>query len=156
MKKLIPIFLLIVLLGCVKEVKKAENTKPLLAKTLNQAVLNYYFNFKEEDAPKYYGFLYYKYINQQSIKNSLTLTDSIKVENLWLVFFKYSINGHDYNQADWFINIKGDYINSGLYISKYNVEENFDKENIDLVKALIDKAEAWEGKSEKRWWKYIN
>lgn len=156
MKKLIPIFVLFLLMGCVNETKKTEVLQPVLAKSLKQAVMNNFFNFKESEVPLLNGFAYYKYINLQNIISSFSITDSIKVENLWLIFYKYSINGHDYNDTQWFINIKGYYFYAGLYISNYNVEEYFDKENIDLVKALITKANAWEDKSEKRWWKYIN
>jgi len=118
--------------------------------------MNYAFYFKESEVPLLTGFSYYKYINLPGIKKSFIMTDSIRVEKFWLVLYKYSINGHDYHSADWLINIKGNYFYAGVYISNYNVEENFEKENIDLAKALINKAEAWENKSEKRWWKYID
>ena len=138
------------------KIAKTESKKPELATSLKQAVLNRYFTFNEDDIAKLSGFDYYKYINLQNVIGSLSLTDSIKIENLWLIMFKYSINGHDYNQAEWFITIKGNYFYAGVWVSKYNVEEIFDRENIDLVKALIDKADAWEAKSEKRWWKYVD
>jgi hypothetical protein len=156
MIKLIPFCYLFLLINCTNEIKKTESVQLQLAKTLKQAVMNYNFDLKENDAPHLSGFEYYKFINRQAIKNSFSLTDSIKVENFWLLFYKFSINGHDYFQADWYINIKGAYFYAGLYISEYNVEELFDKEDIDLAKALIKKADTWENKSEKRWWKFID
>lgn len=155
MKKLFPSLLLLLLLGCGNEKKQDEPILPELATSLKQAAMNITLRDKISNLPYLSGRTYYEYLNYQSMKESFTVTDSIKVENFWLLFYKYSINGHNYNSTNWFINIKGYYFISGEYISSYNADEFFDKENIDLVKALVNKANSWEAKSEKRWWKYI-
>jgi hypothetical protein len=155
MKKILWLFC-VVLVGCTAMKKEEETAKIEFAKSLKQAVENYAFGFRDSEVQYYSGFTYYKYINRVAAKSSLILSDSIKVENLWLVFYKFSINGHDYHQSDWYINIKGNYCNAGIYIGTYNVEECFDRENVDLVKALIEKADLWEKKSEKRWWKFVD
>lgn len=155
MKKLFPFILLLLLSSCANEKRQEKVIQSQFAKSLKQAAMNYTVSFNESDLTYLSGRTYYEYLNLQSIRDSFTVTDSIKVENFWLLFFKYSINGHDYYNTDWFINIKGNYFISGEYISKYNVEDVFEKENFDLVNALVKKAETWESKSEKHWWKYI-
>lgn len=147
---------LAILVGC----DKGPDVKPAVRFTfpssITEAIVSLRFDYKESDLPHMAALAYYTYTHKDEAIKSLQVVDSMRVENLWLVFYKYSINGRDYQHADWFLNIKGKYFYAGLYISEYNASDNFESENVDVVKALVKKADAWEAKSEKRWWKYLD
>jgi hypothetical protein len=145
----------ILITGCTKENSPDTRDEQALPSSLSEAVVSLRFGYRESDLSRMGAFAYYTYIHKREAIKSLQLVDSIRVEGLWLLFYKYSINGRDYQHADWFLNIKGKYFYAGVYISEYNTSELFEAENVELVKALLKKANTWEDRSEKRWWKYI-
>ena len=146
-----------ILFSCNNLGNKNDLQAPPVANSLKQAVMNIQlFRLNQTPTTFFSAKDYYFYLNRESIKSSFMVTDSIKVDNFWLVFYKYTIDGHENFDTDWYMNIKGNYFYSGVYISSYSVDEYFDNTNVSIVKALIEKSDAWKKKSESRWWKYVN
>lgn len=110
----------------------------------------------ESDYKKFEGVpsaeYYYYYKNRNEIKSTLTLSDSMRIENLSVVFYTFKIKEKEFFNTQWFLNVDGHYLPKGIYISQYSDNDNFSYENQDLVKAIGKKIEVWENKSTKKWW----
>lgn len=92
------------------------------------------------------------YKHRKEIKQSLAISDSMRIENLSVVFYSFKIKDKEFFDTGWFLNIDNYYLPKGIYISQYSENREFSYENQDLVKAIGKKIEAWESKSSKKWW----
>lgn len=144
-------------LGCNNSNNGSVNKtgKIILPKTLKDAVLYTVVPresvYREIDGVPNADYYYY-YKNRDEIKQTLSISDSMRIEKLSVVFYTFKINGQEFYNTSWFLNIDGYYLPKGMYISQYGDNEEFSNDNQELAKAIGKKIDAWEKKTTKKWW----
>jgi hypothetical protein len=157
--KIIYNFLLVIFLffiGCLKQEESSkQNIK--LNKTLKEAALADVIVYNEETFKILNNFnaeLYFYYKNRDEIKNTLMITDSIRIEKFTAITYKFQISGMEFFKSSWYVQIDEGYF--PIYISEFNVDEKFSSENVELAKAMLKKCSEWEKKNDgSKWWKLL-
>jgi len=151
------ILVLSMIFGCNSTQNESKNKTGniILPKTLKEAVIYTVVPresvYNEIDGVPNADYYYY-YKNRDEIKRTITLSDSMRIENLSVVFYSFKIKDKEFYNANWFLNVDGYFLRKGIYISQYDDNEEFSFENQELVKAIGKKIEAWEKKSTEKWW----
>ncbi len=144
-------------IGCSnQEEPSKQNQNIKLNKTLKEAALaDVIYNeevFKIFNNISAESYFYYK--NRDEIKNTLIITDSIRIEKYSAATYKFQISGMEFFKSNWYIQIDDGYFPT--YVSEYNADEKFNSENVELAKAMIKKCSEWDKKNdESKWWKLL-
>jgi|SRR5690606_5181902 len=145
------------LIGCSNQEEPSKKSQTIqLNKTLKDAALaDIIYNeevFKVFNNIGAEAYFYYK--NRDEIKNTLVITDSIRIEKYSATTYKFQISGMEFYKSNWYIQIDEGYF--PIYVSEYSAEEKFNTENVELAKAMIKKCSDWEKKNdESKWWKLL-
>jgi hypothetical protein len=157
--KIVYNFLLVIFLffiGCLKQEESSkQNIK--LNKTLKEAALADVIVYNEETFKifnKFNSELYFYYKNRDEIKNTLIITDSIRIEKFTAITYKFQISGMEFFNSSWYVQIDEGYF--PIYISEFNADKIFSSENVELAKAMLKKCSEWEKKNDgSKWWKLL-
>lgn len=157
MKKILPLIILIIIICCSsKEESTKQTTTVKFYKTLKEVALADVILNDEliKVANSISAEPYFFYKNRDAIKNSLVISDSIRIENYLALLYKFQISGMEFYKSNWYMKIDDGYFS--VYISEYNAEEKFNSDNVELAKAAAKKCSEWDKKSESsKWWKLL-
>ncbi len=157
MKKFLSLIILIIFIGCSsKEESPKQSTTVKFYKTLKEVALaDIILNdelIKVANSINAESYFFYK--NRDAIKNSLVISDSIRIENYLALLYKFQISGMEFYKSNWYMKIDDGYF--PVHISEYNAEEKFNSDNVELAKAAVKKCYEWDKKSESsKWWKLL-